>query len=86
VFVYADTKIKGMIYNVIKDVILYHCNIASCYLLLRTLEQEPLRRRSLFNKLTLIPRHMEQPENIHHSVEFTDLIPFPSFPHNIRLE
>jgi len=29
---------------------------------------------------------MEQPENIHHSVEFPDLIPFPSFSCNSRLE
>ena len=27
-FVYADAEIKGIIYNVIKDAILYHCNIA----------------------------------------------------------
>jgi len=52
----------------------------------RTLEQEPLRRRALFNKLTLIPRHMEPPQNIHHLVEFPDFIPFPSLPCNIRLE
>jgi hypothetical protein len=32
VFVYAYTQIKGMIYNVIKDALLYYYNIASCYL------------------------------------------------------
>jgi hypothetical protein len=31
VFVYADTEIKGIIYNVIKDAVLYYCSIASSY-------------------------------------------------------